>query len=181
MIHPANHKIIVSVDMRQKDTMKIGNIEVKTGLKFETNYREKSPVIAKVEQGNDVVRRGNILICHHNHFYPPSPYHLGDNLYSIPANHTIFAILTEDGELQAVYGNVLGIRVDVETFLPVPEDQRKKHHDRLIVTDGGSTRYRPGQLVFSRPYAPYDIVYNFGWMVKRVTKLNSEMIVGVAK
>lgn len=181
MIHPANHKIIVSVDMRQKDTMKIGDIEVKTGLKFETNYREKSPVIAKVEQGNEVVRRGNILICHHNHFYPPSPYFLEGNLYSIPANHTIFAILQEDGELKAVYGNILGTRVDIETFLPLPENQRKKHHDRLIVTDGGSTRFRPGQLVFSRPHAPYDIVYNFGGTVKRVTKLNSEMVVGVVK
>jgi hypothetical protein len=181
MIHPANHKIIVSVDMRQKDTMKIGDIEVKTGLIFETNYREKSPVIAKVEQGNEVVRTGSIIITHHNHFYPPSPYHLYDNLYSIPTNHTIFAILRDDGELQAVYGNILGNRVDIDTFLPVPEDQRKKHHDRLIVTDGGSTRYQRGQLVFTRPHAPYDIVYNFGGEVKRVTKLNSEMVVGVAK
>lgn len=177
----ANNKIIVSVNMKQKDSFRIGEIEVSTGLKFETNYREKSPVIAKVEQGNEVIRTGSIIICHHNHYYPPSPYHLYENLFSIPANHTIFAILRPDGELQAVYENVLGRRVDIETYLPLPEDQRKKHHDRMIVTDGGSTKYRPDQLIFTTPSAPYDIVYNFGGTVKRVTKVNSQFIVGVLK
>jgi hypothetical protein len=181
MIHPANNKIIVSVNMKQKDTFKLGDLEVSTGLKFETNYREKSPVVAKVEQGNDYIREGSVLICHHNHFYPPSPYHLYNNLFSIPANHTIFAILQTDGSLKAVYGNVLGQRVDVESFMPLPEDQRKKHHDRLIVSDPGDTKYKKGQLLFSRPSACYDIVYNYNGEVKRVTKLNSTMVVGVLK
>lgn len=181
MIKPANGKIIVSVDMRQKDTMKIGDIEVKMAQVFETNFREKSPVIARVVDGNDYIRSGSVIICHHNHYYPPSPYHLYDNLYSIPANHTIFAVLQDDGELKAVYGNVLGDRIDVDTFLPVPDNQRKKHQDRIVITDGGDTKYRAGQLIFTRPYAPYDIVYNYGGEVKRRTKVNSEMIVGVLK
>lgn len=167
--------------MKQKDTMKIGDIEVKAGLLFEKNYREKSPVLAKVEQGNKRVPTGSVIICHHNHYYPPSPYHLYDNLFSIPANHTIFAVLKNDGSLEAVYGNLLGERVNVDTLLPVPEDQRKKHHDRMIVTASSNPRHWPGQLVFSRPYAPYDIVYNFGGEVKRITKLNSEMVVGVLR
>lgn len=177
---PANNKIIVSVNMAQKDAMKIGDIEVKTGLIFETNYREKSPVLAKVEQGNKLIRSGSIIIVHHNHFYPPSPYHLYDNLFSIPTNHTIFATLNQDGSLQAVYGNLLGERVDIETTIPLPPEQRKKYHDRMVVTHGWG-QYSSGKLVFSRPYAPYDIVYNFGGEIKRVTKLNSEMVVGVLK
>lgn len=181
MIKPVNDKIIVSVDMRQKDTMMIGDIEVKMAQLFETNFREKSPVIAKVVDGNDYIRSGYVIICHHNHFYPPSPYHLYDNLYSIPTNHTIFAILQDDSELRAVYGNVLGERLDVETFLPVPDNQRKKHHDRLLINDGGDTKYRNGRLVLTRPNALYDIVYNYGGEVKRRTKVNSEMIVGVVK
>ncbi len=181
MIHPANGKIIVSVDMKQKDTMKLGDIEVKMAQLFETNYREKSPVIAKVEQGNDYVRRGDIIICHHNHYYPPSPYHLGENLYSIPANHTIFAVLQDDGELRSVYGNLLGDRIDIETFMPVPDDQKKKYNDRIIVTDPGGTKYKKGQTVFTRPSAPYDIVYNYAGNVIRRTKVNSDMIIGVLK
>lgn len=181
MSKPVNSKIIVSVNMKQKDTFKLGDIEVSTALKFETNYREKSPVIAKVEQGNSYIKAGDVIICHHNHFYPPSPYFLYDNLYSIPANHTIFAILRTDGSLQAVYGNILGERVDIQIYLPLPPDKREKYKDRIIVTDPGDTKYKKGQLVFTRPSAPYDIVYNFGGGVKRVTKVNSEMVVGIAK
>lgn len=164
--------------MKQKDTLRIGDIQVSTALVFEQNYREKSPVIAKVEHGNSYIRTGSIIITHHNHFYPPSPYFLYGNLYSIPANHTIFAILRSDGSLQAVYGNILGDRVDIETYLPLPPDKREKYKDRVIITDPGDTKYKQGQLVFTRPSAPYDIVYNFGGEIKMVTKVNSEMIVG---
>jgi len=181
MIKPVNGKILVSVDMKQKDTQMIGGIKVKTALAFEVNYREKSPVIAKVEQGNGYITKGSFLICHHNHYYPPSPYHLYDNLYSIPANHTIFAVLREDGSLKAVYGNVLGERVTIPTLLPVGPDKEEKYKDRIMVTDPGDTKYKKGQLIFTRFSAPYDIVYNWGDEVKRITKVTSTMIVGVLK
>lgn len=181
MIKPVNDKIIVSVDMRQKDTMMIGDIEVKMAQLFETNFREKSPVIAKVVDGNDYIRSGYVIICHHNHYMPPSPYFLFENLYSIPTNNTIFAILKDDGKLSAVYGNVLGDRIDIDTFLPVPDNQRKKYHDRILITDPGDTKYKEGRVIITRPHAPYDIVYNFGGRVMRKTKVNSEMIVGVIR
>ncbi len=73
MIYPVNDRIIVSVDMAQKDTMKMGDIVVNMAQLFENNHREKSPVIAKVEQGGERVRAGSFIICHHNHFSPPSP------------------------------------------------------------------------------------------------------------
>jgi len=181
MIKPVNGKLLVSVDMRQKDTATIGGIKVVVGQSFETNYREKSPVIAKVEQGNDYIRTGSVIICHHNHFMPPSPYLLYSNLFSIPANHTIFAILHEDGSLKAVYGNVLGERVTVPTLLPVGPDKQEKYKDRIIISDPGDTKYKAGQLIFTKFSAPYDVVYNFGGEVIRKTKVNSEMIVGVLK
>ncbi len=71
--------------------------------------------------------------------------------------------------------------MDIETYLPLPVEQRKQYIDRIIVTDGGDTMYKSGQLVFTRIQAPYDIVYNFGGEVKRVTKVNSTMAVGVIK
>lgn len=171
-----NNRVLVRVDMAQKDTMLIGDVRCVTANAYQTNYRERAPVIAQVVDANDRLNKGVFLLCHHNHFYHPSPYHLQDDLYSIPANHTIFAILRPDGELSPVYGNVLADKVEVETFLPVPAEYRECHKDRGIVLDGGETEFRRGDLVFTRPSAIYEIVYIFGDIEKRICKINSEMI-----
>jgi hypothetical protein len=181
MTSAVNGKIMVSVNMKQKDEMKLGDITIKMGLKFDNNYREKSPVIAKVEQGNGYLKPGELIICHHNHYYHPSPYFLYECYYSIPVNHTIFAILHEDGSLTPTYGNILGERIDIESTILLPVDQRKKYTDRIRVTQSSNPRYQEGQVVFTRPSAPYDIVYNFGGIVKRVTKVWDEMVCGVLK
>lgn len=176
-----NDRIIVRVNMGQKDTMIIGSVKVRTALLYETNYRQKSPVIAEVVEKNRWLAIGDVILCHHNHFYPPSPYFLQDDLYSIPANHTIFAILSKEGELEPVYGNVIAEKVEIETPLPLPPEQRKYYKDRGRIIHGGWTKFKPGELVFTRPSAPYEIVYIFGDIEKRVTKINSSMICAVVK
>jgi hypothetical protein len=181
MATPVNSKIIVSVNMKQKDTMKIGNIEVNTGLRFETNYREKSPVIARIEQGNQYLKEGDIIVCHHNHYYPPSPYFLYDCYYSIPANHTIFGILSYYGDLTPAYGNIFGERIDIESIMPLPSEQVKQYKDRIKITKSSNSNYKEDQVVFTRPSAPYDIVYNFGGIIKRVTKVWDQMVCGILK
>lgn len=174
-----NDRIIVKVDMSQKDTMMIGDVKCVMATKYETNYREKSPIIAQVMDANDRLNKGDFLLCHHNHFHLPSPYHLEGDIYSIPANHTIFAILYPSGELSPVYGNVLASKVEIETALPVPPEFREFHKDRGLILDGGWTKFLPGDLVFTRPSAIYEIVYNFGLVEKRICKINSEMICAV--
>lgn len=176
-----NDRIIVRVDMAQKDTMRIGDIKVILAQKYETNYRYKAPVIAEVVNGNEHLETGDYILCHHNHFYQPSPYHLYGDLYSIPANHTIFAVLYPNGELSPVYGNVLACKVEVETPIPVPPEYRTFHTDRGLILDGGWTEFKPGDLVFTRPSAIYEIVYIFGEVEKRVCKINSEMICAVVE
>jgi len=109
----------------------------------------------------------------------PSPYHLQGDLYSIPANHTIFAILSPSGELSPVYGNVLAAKVEIGSLLPVPAEYREYHKDRGWVLDGGWTKFKPGDLVFTRPSAIYEIVYIWGDIEKRICKINSEMICAV--
>lgn len=178
---PVNNRVIVKVDMAQKNVMMIGGVKVLTAMKYEKNYREKAPVIAEVVDGNKFLKFGEFLLCHHNHFYHPSPYHLQDDLYSIPANHTIFAILHPSGELSPVYGNVLASKVEVETPLPVPPEYQTFHINRGLILDGGWTTFKAGDLVFTRPSAIYEIVYNFGLMEKRVCKINSEMICAVVE
>lgn len=176
---PTNNRVIVRVDMAQKNAMMIGNTKVLLALKYETNFREKSPVIAQVVDGNANLKSGTFILCHHNHFYAPSPYHLQDDLYSIPADHTIFAILRPSGELSPVYGNVLADKVEVETSIPVPPEYRKFHKDRGRVLDGGWTKFHLEDLVFTRPSAIYEIVYIWGDIEKRICKINSEMICAV--
>ena len=178
---PVNERIIVKVDLAQKNSMLLGGVKVMVGTRYENNYREKSPVIAEVIDGNDRLQEGHYLLCHHNHFYLPSPYHLQDDLYSIPANHTIFAILRPDGELSPVYGNVLAAKVPVATPLPVPAEYQTYHKDRGIILDGGWTDFHPGDLVFTRPSAIYEIIYIFGEAEHRICKINSTMICAVVK
>lgn len=180
-MQPANNKLIVRVNMAQKNFMKIGDAVLKTALLYEKNYREKSPVIAEVIDGNDQIRTGQIICCHHNHFYPPSPYFLYDDLYSIPFNQTIFGTFDSDGKLTPVCGNMICEKVDIVTQFPLPVDQVKQHIDRYVIKDAGWTNYKPGQLVFTRPHSGYVIVYNWGNIETRVVKVDSSMVCGLLK
>jgi len=178
---PTNNRIIVRVNLLQKSEMVIGGVLLKTASSFDTNYREKSPVIAEVVDGNGILKKGDIIVCHHNHFYSPSPYFMQDDLYSIPFNKTIFARVSKDGKLSAMCGNVLGDRVEIKTDLDLPPEFKKTYIDRLLVTDKGWTAFKNGTTVICRPNAPYDIVYNWGGVEIRKTKLDSDMICGFLK
>lgn len=177
---PTNGKVLVRVNLDQKNTMMICGIQVSLALKYETNNREKSPVIAEVMSDTEHLCIGDFILCHHNHFNGKQ-YHLQGDLYSIPANHTIFAVLHPFGELSPVYGNVLAAKVEIETPLPLPPEQREFYKDRGLILDGGWTEFKPGDLVFTRPSAIYEIVYNFGLTEHRICKINSEMICAVVE
>lgn len=176
----AHDRLIVRVNMAQKDTMTIGGVKVSTALKFETNYREKSPVVAEIVQGNKFLHPGQIALFHHNHFFPPSPYHLQDDLFSVPFNLTVFGVLDEEGLLRPMCGNMICRRVEIPSLLPLPVEQRKTYIDRAVVVDPGWTKYRPGSLIFHRKNAGYDIVYNWQGIERRITKVHENQVVGIA-
>jgi hypothetical protein len=178
---PANGKILVRLNMAQKDTLVIGPMVLKIANKYQTNYREKSPVVAEIVEGNKEIRPGQVAIFHHNHFYPPSPYFLHSDLYSVPFNKTLFAIVYQDGNLRPMCGNILCNRVDIETVIELPPEQRKKHIDRVIVTNPGNTPYKEGQLLFMRPNSYYEIVYNLNGVECRVHKIHADSVVGMGE
>lgn len=178
---PVNGKILVYCDAAQKDKVSIGGNIFKTANLYETNYRLKSPTICIVEEGNELIRPGDILLTHHNLFYLPSPYHLSGNLFSIPFSNVLFAKILDDGELLPICGNILGDRIDIKTVLPLPPDQQKKYTDRVTVTNPGYTKYKKGQILFTRPSAPYDIVYNINGEQKIATKISEDMATGIMK
>jgi len=180
MIFPTNDKILVRVDMSQKDTMTLNGVTVSTAILFEKNYREKSPVVACVVEGNEWVKENDILLCHHNLFYDPSPHYLYDDLFTIPANKLLFAVVGSKG-LTPIYGNILCERVDKPSLLLVPEERREKYTDRVKVVNGGYTPYKPGDLLFTRPYSFYEIVYILNGIERRIHKCHEDMVCGILR
>jgi len=176
-----NNKIIVSVNLAQKDIVVIGGVQFATANNFETNYREKSPVIATVVEGNEYVKSGDSIICHHNLFYQPSPYYLYDNLYSIPFGKTIFIKINSDGSLMPICGNMICEQLEVKSQFSISEVKKKPHINRYKVIDGGWTMYKKDDLVFTRPNAGYVIVYNIEGIEHRICKVDSDQICGVLK
>jgi hypothetical protein len=176
-----NGKILVRCDDGQKNRINIGGIEFSTAIGYEKNYREKSPVICEVVEGNEFVREGQVLLVHHNTFYLPSPYYIGDELFSIPFGSTLFAIINADGSLSPICGNLLCDRVNIPTELPVPPELQEKYIDRVVVKDGGWSIYKPNDLLFTRPHSYYEIVYNINGEEKRVHKCHKDMVCGVVK
>lgn len=172
-----NNKLLVRVNMEQKSLMSISGIELRTALQYGTNYRERSPVVAEVMETKSEFAMGDLILCHHNHFYGNSPYWLKDDLFSIPLNHTIFAIIDKDGEPKAVQGNIIAEQIEVPSFLPLPPEQMEVYKDRVKVLSNGCG-YKKGQLVFTKLHAPYIIIYIFNTVQRKVVKVNSEMIIG---
>lgn len=176
---PVNGKILVRCNMKQKNEMIVGGVRVRCAQNYQTNYRERSPVVCLVEKGNRQVNSGEIIIAHHNTFYTPSPYHLQDDLFAIPFAKTLFAKISIDGNLTPICGNILCDRVDIETPLPIPPEYRKKHIDRVTVTNPGSTLYKCGQLLFTRPHSYYEIVYMWNDIETRIHKVHEGMVVAL--
>lgn len=178
MVQPTNNKILVSVNLDQKESITINGVEFKTALPFEKNYRERSPTIATVIKGNNIVKDGDILLCHHNLFYLPSPYHLFDNVYSIPFSSILFCKIGLDGNLTPICGNLLVNRIPIETSIPLPIEQQQTYKYKYKVTLNSNTPYEKGLTIFTRPSAGYDIVYVFKGEERRVTKVDSSQICG---
>jgi hypothetical protein len=179
MINPVNNKIIVSVNLSQKDTMIINGKALSTALKFEKNYREKSPTIAKVIEGNDTLKEGDILLTHHNLFQEHSPYHLQDDLYAVPFSKVLLAKIDKDGNILPICGNLICSRIPIKSSLDLPPEYQKTEDKKYKVIDGTGTKYTTNDIVLTRPSAGYDIVYIWGGIEKRVTKVDQDQICGI--
>lgn len=176
---PVNKKISVRVNMAQKSSLSVAGVTFKIANLYEVNHREKEPILGEIVSGNRHIRQGQIGIFHHNNFSPPSPFFVYGDLFSVPFNKTVFGILHPDGNIMPLCGNILCERVEKEYKVYIPPEQREKHLDRVVVTNPGNTPYKVGQLLFTRPYAFYEIVYNIDGKEFRVHKIHEEMVVGM--
>lgn len=176
-----NGKILVKANLDQKSEIVINGVSFKSAPKFDTNFREKSPTIAEVVTGNRFLKSGDIILCHHNTFYEPSPFYLEDDLFSIPFDKIVFGTLDEYGNINPLNGNIICQRISIDNRPEIPIQYRKTFIDRAIVLDGRWTPYNKNQTILHRLNAGYDIVYNIDGVEKRVTKVHESQVVGILK
>lgn len=165
--------------MGQKNSLIVSGISFKIANLYQTNHREKEPVLGEIVEGNDEIRKGQIGLFHHNNFAPPSPFYLYDDLFSVPFNKTVFGIIHQDGSIKPLCGNIICDRIWEESTIDLPPEQQKQYIDRVIVINPGDTPYKIGQLLFTRPHAYYEIVYNVNGIEHRIHKVHAEMVVGM--
>lgn len=179
MVKPTKSGIILRVDPDQKDRAMLGNVEIMIGVKYKTNHRDKHPVIGVVEVGNDRVPAGMILVVHHNFLYGDlSVYSMEDGLFSIPVNENVFMWIDDQGSPHSMNGNIVCEWVDERSLFAKPSEYSKKYHDRAkVISDGWG--YKKGQIVYTVPHAPYEIIYNFGKVERRVLKVYKDDICAV--
>ncbi len=179
MIPPQGH-ITVKVDLQQKDETTIGGSNIKTGRNYNENFRERNPVIAEVVDGLGEIKTGCFIVCNYNYFDTDSPLQITDNIFAIPVNEEIFAIVREDGTLKPVCGNILVERVTKETKIELPEELKKPHTNQGIVSVN-SEGYFNGQYIFWLQMADYEIVYQWKGVEHRAIKVHKSEIVGYLK
>lgn len=175
-------RIIVSVNMEQKESISLGDVLFQISPKYNTNHREKNPVIATVINGYDNASRGALFICHHNCFEGEfNPFQISDNTFSIPFNKsTVFCKIDEEGNLTGVLGNILAERINPKYLLEIPITERKSYFDRVVIKKDGYG-FKAGQEVFTLPYADYQIVYFFNGEERRIIKVHKDDIVATIK
>lgn len=172
----AKNTILVRVDLSQNDETKF----LKTGKGYNENFRERNPVVAKVEQGTGHIPTGSFIVCNYSHFDLESPHQMFDNIFSIPVDSEIYAIVNQDGTLKPIHGNLLVERVSRETKIELPEELKKPYMDRgLLITP--TQNIQSGQFIFWLKMADYEIVYMWEGGERRALKIHESEIVGFLK
>lgn len=172
-----NEKIIVKVEANQKHSIDFGGSSFLLAKQYTNNRREMNPVVCEVIQGNNRVKAGTFLLVHHNRFAEYSPYELGNGLYAIPYDRSLFARIDDKGEAHSLCKNIIAQRVEKKTSLELAASYRKNYNDRVVVLNDGYG-YKKGDEIFTFPFSDYEIVYVWKGVEKRVIKVFSEDICG---
>ncbi len=177
MIKTANDKILVEVDYSQKKEADIGGVKMQLSKQFSSNRRESNPVVCRVITGNKHIKDGEYLLVHHNRFVENSPHHLGENLYSLEYNRSIFAKILEDGSVRQMCGNIVVDRIYSDNSKILPDSLRKHNPHKFLVKQDGHG-LKSGQFVFCYKFSDYEIVYVFSGKEHRIVKVYKDDIVG---
>ena len=177
---PIIGSILVRVDLAQKQQAKMGDSFLKTGKNYNDNFRERNPVVAYVEQGCKEIPTGCHIVCNYSHFDLESPLQLSDELYAIPIDSEIYAIVNFDGSLTPIMGNALVKRITIETAIELPEELKKPYLNRgILLTD--TEQVPKGKFIYWLPMSDYEICYTWEGVEKRALKIHQSEITGYLK
>ncbi len=176
---PKKDWLIVKVDLAQKRMIEVDGKEFLVATKFNTNYREKNPVVSLVIEGCNEIKKNDIIISHHNFFVPNSPFQIDDETFAIKYNENIFCSIDKTGIAHPLCDNVLAKKIKVDSKFALPVSCQKDYLDRAEMVEGGG--YATGEIVFVKPYRCYEIVYVFNNIEHRIIKLRKTDIVANLK
>ncbi len=172
--------IIVYCDTSQKEEAIIAGNKLKTGKKYNENFRERNPVIAEVITGTAHIPKGAYIICNYSHFDLESPYEISHGTYSIPVDGEIYVIINSDGSLTPICGNVLVERINQESIIDLPLELKRPHTNRGILLNDFENM-EVNDFVFWLPYSDYQICYTWNGEERTALKIHSSEIVGYLK
>lgn len=177
---PTEGSIMVRVDLSQKNKSRQSDILMKNSKNYNENFRERNPVVAYVEQGCKEIPTGCHIVCNYSHFDLESPLQLTDELYAIPIDSEIYAIINLDGSLTPIMGNVLVKRITIETKIELPEELKKPYNNRgILLTD--TETIPKGKFIYWLPMSDYEICYTWNGAEKRALKIHESEITGYLK
>lgn len=177
---PHNSKIIVRVNAEQKRSIDLSGSNFLLAKQYTNNRREQNPVVCEVITGNSIIKSGEFLLVHHNRFAEHSPYELGEGMYAIPYDRSLFARLDADGNPHSLCGNIIAQRVEKTSAIEIAASYKKNYNDRVVVLNNGYG-YKKGDEIFTYPFSDYCIVYVWKGVEYRVIKVYIEDIAGVFK
>jgi hypothetical protein len=176
-----NDKIIVKVNPNEKNSTIIGDSKFLLAKEYNTNYRERNPVVCEVIKGNGKLKDGSFILVHHNSFSEHSPHYLGDNLYSLAYNKSIFCRLDEQGNAHSMCGNIVVENILVEwVAVEVAAFYQKHYTNRAKVVSNGYG-FKKDDILLFWDMGNYEIIYNWKGEERRVVKVFKDDIVGVLK
>jgi hypothetical protein len=177
-IQPKVNSVIVSVNRNQKQSTEIEGAKILLAKEYSTNRRESQPVLCTVVEGNEKVLRGTSLLVHHNRFSEYSPYHLGDNLYSLPLTESIYARIDEKGNPHQMFENILVERLYLNDNPLIPAHLKIAHENKYKVVQKGYG-LKKGQIIFCFNFSDYEIIYQWKGVERRAVTVKYKDIVGV--
>lgn len=173
-------RVVVEVDLNQRFETKLGDHTIKTGARYSESFRQKNPAVCKVIEGNELLSAGTFLVCHYNHFDEDSPYKMYDNVFSIPLDELTIGRLDENGDLIAMFGNILVEEVEKPSFLELPSDLKKqKVNHGLVAQDAGD--YKKGDEILWLNYSNYKVLWKWMGVEREATRIEISEIVAFLK
>lgn len=199
------NNIIIKTYLHQKEELAIKGkngetINLYIGSQYNTNYREKNPVMAEVLDNNSkyqYIKKGFMVIVHHNMVSNPETNprciewdrQKGIAIFSIPCTYeTTFCVIDENGEALPVCENVIAKRIDqvIKTkFIIIPDSVKKKESkmvDILKVSPEAKDKgIKVGSRILMYAYSDYEICYTFNKKEHSVIKIHMDEVLGEVK